>query len=112
MWWVVYYAKNEILMRNECVESDSISEAEAIFNKTHGEHTRIISITEALKEDVSIIVNKTRYDAVMGNGKMFDCEGCELDEWCTKIGETFSQACISVIGEYGIFVKSNKKFDI
>ena len=57
--------------------------------------------------DVSIIINGVRYDAVERETQEFLCYGCDLYKNC-KLADT----CGDLIGLNKIFKKSNKKFEV
>lgn len=61
--------------------------------------------------EVSIIINGTRYDAVKGNPMHF-CDGCELREICDD-GDYYNQTLCEKfkVARASIFKKSTKKFE-
>ena len=58
--------------------------------------------------EVSIIINGVRYDAV-ANILPRDCYGCDLADYCGEI--EFNHTCQAMIGEDRYFKKSDKKFE-
>jgi len=54
--------------------------------------------------EVSIIINGVRYDAVQNTGITF-CDDCDLLDDCSIV-----QSCDFLIGRNKIFKKSNKEF--
>ena len=56
--------------------------------------------------EVSIIINGVRYDAVEHIGRTFCCDDCDLLDNCLS-----TQCCGFLIGGSKIFKKSNKKFE-
>ncbi|MBQ2397301.1 MAG: hypothetical protein II304_09765 [Bacteroidales bacterium] len=67
--------------------------------------------------EVSIIINGVRYDAVDGKGSY--CECCDMNELCSSLFDftcAFSGMCENGLGEFCcpnnlIFKKSDKKFE-
>lgn len=66
--------------------------------------------------EVSIIINGVRYDAVDSPKEVdFSCESCDLYEHCINIdyevrGQNYT-ICSLVIGDDGVFKKTTKKFE-
>ena len=58
--------------------------------------------------EVSIIINGVRYDAVE-NILPNDCYGCDLADYCDEKG--FNITCNAMIGEDRYFQKSTKSFE-
>lgn len=56
--------------------------------------------------EVSIIINGVRYDAVERDTKEYVCYGCDLYRDCK-----FSDCCGDLIGLEQVFKKSDKKFE-
>lgn len=56
--------------------------------------------------EVSIIINGVRYDAVEHTGRTFCCDDCDLLDDCSIV-----QSCGFLIGIKKIFKKSDKKFE-
>lgn len=61
--------------------------------------------------EVSIIINEVRYDAVAGN-KMYLCDGCELRDICDD-GDYYNQTLCEKfkVARASIFKKSTKSFE-
>lgn len=62
--------------------------------------------------EVSIIINGVRYDAVVSNNTTdgnASCEECDLFEKCHE--RTFMHLCSSFLTRCQIFKKSDKKFE-
>ena len=59
--------------------------------------------------EVSIIFNGVRYDAVENHGNKFSCEDCDFLFKCHEYNFHLS-ACLPLIGSR-IFKKSDKKFE-
>lgn len=61
--------------------------------------------------EVSIIINGTRYDAVKGN-PMYFCDGCELREICDDADYYNQTLCEKFkVARASIFKKSTKSFE-
>ena len=56
--------------------------------------------------EVSIIINGVRYDAVERDTEEYLCHGCDLHRDCK-----LSDSCGDLIGLNQIFKKSDKKFE-
>ena len=67
-----------------------------------------MSIEDNMMNEVSIIINGVRYDAV-ANILPNDCYGCDLADYCAEI--EFNYTCKAMIGEDRYFQKSDKKFE-
>lgn len=63
--------------------------------------------------EVSIIINGVRYDAVgRDNPRFIGCEDCELKGFCeSPRGHDFIRLCSYVNGHQVRFKKSDKKFE-
>ena len=65
--------------------------------------------------EVSIIINGVRYDAVEATKKELNnfcfiaCHSCDLDKKCNK--HDAYDLCRNVLGTYTYFKKSDKKFE-
>jgi hypothetical protein len=59
--------------------------------------------------EVSIIINGVRYDAV-ANILPRDCYGCDFADYCNET-EFNIYTCHAMIGDDRYFQKSNKKFE-
>ena len=71
--------------------------------------TNITKYRVCSMNEVSIIINGVRYDAVE-NFFPKDCYGCDLADYCDKL-EFGGLACSKVIGDNKFFKKSDKKFE-
>ena len=58
-----------------------------------------------MENQVSIIINGVRYDAVE-KGNSYCCEGCDLLDICDKYEPISEYLCLDVLGEEKIFKKS------
>ena len=56
--------------------------------------------------EVSIIINGVRYDAVEQDSNNICCD-CDFSDLCTHIDLN----CVEMIGDFRIFKKSDKKFE-
>lgn len=61
--------------------------------------------------EVSIIINGVRYDAVDTNDAGW-CHCCDLREMCNEYDFASSELCNDVFGSNKIFKKSDKKFEV
>ena len=59
--------------------------------------------------EVSIIINGVRYDAVRVEGYVTICEECDLCEECT--GDNLFGVCSYYLNNEQVFKKSDKKFE-
>ena len=64
-----------------------------------------------MENKVSIIINGVRYDSVDAVGDCW-CDQCDLLELCNKHDCASTDLCYSVFGNYKIFKKSDKKFEV
>ena len=60
--------------------------------------------------EVSIIINRVRYDSVDATGGQW-CGDCDLYELCNKHDPNATDLCYSVLNHYRVFKKSDKKFE-
>lgn len=60
--------------------------------------------------EVSIIINGVRYDAVKAQGGGW-CKSCDLFELCNKYDCASTDLCYDIFGTYKVFKKSDKKFE-
>lgn len=60
-------------------------------------------------DEISIIINGVRYDAVNVQDGAFCSESCELD--CKSIHEYFPNFCVGLIGITRVFKESTKSFE-
>lgn len=60
--------------------------------------------------EVSIIINRVRYDAATPRYADDSCNECDLSDFCQK-GELYGYTCSSLIGMHRCFKKSDKKFE-
>ena len=63
------------------------------------------------QNQVSIIINGVRYDAVEAQGNVW-CKGCDLFELCHKHDCASSDLCYVIFGYHKVFKKSDKKFEV
>lgn len=63
--------------------------------------------------EVSIIINGVRYDAVeQNNPRIVGCENCDIKDICeSPRGHDFIRLCSCVRGHQVCFKKSDKKFE-
>ena len=64
--------------------------------------------------EVSIIINGVRYDAVEATENFHNepCDKhCDLCEYCDEISEIFHHVCKDMIGSDSTFKKSTKSFE-
>ena len=59
-----------------------------------------------MENQVSIIINGTRYDAVEHTGELSSCEDCVFWNTCD-----YGNLCTRLIGDDMNFVKSTKSFE-
>ena len=62
--------------------------------------------------EVSIIINGVRYDAVDVKEGGEWCEECDLFEVCCEHDCEIIELCYDAIGCYKVFKKSDKKFEV
>ena len=62
--------------------------------------------------EVSIIINGIRYDAVDAEDGSEWCHGCDLFDLCCKYDCASTDLCYDVFGLYKIFKKSDKNFEV
>ena len=60
--------------------------------------------------EVSIIINGVRYDAVAPQYSDNACEECDLKEYCF-LTELHEYSCYAMIGRHNTFKKSDKKLE-
>ena len=62
--------------------------------------------------EVSIIINGVRYDAVDAYSQESSCDICDILEYCeADYHERLRPTCCKLIGENKYFKKSDKKFE-
>ena len=62
--------------------------------------------------EVSIIINGVRYDAVETSKKGCVCYGCDLGELCdNNLPDVVIDLCATFVGKLRCFKKSNKSFE-
>ena len=63
-----------------------------------------------MENQVSIIINGTRYDAVeKTNEELTDCESCDFSEICSDVN--LRKVCADLISTGRVFEKSTKSFE-
>ena len=61
-------------------------------------------------DEISIIVNEVRYDAIAPKYADDACSECDLNEFCNKT-EFHNYSCYAMIGNHRCFKKSTKNFE-
>lgn len=61
--------------------------------------------------EVSIIINGVRYDAVEASKKGCVCHGCDLEKLCDNSPDCIVDLCATLVGKLRCFKKSDKKFE-
>lgn len=61
-------------------------------------------------DEISIIINGVRYDAIAPKYADDGCSECDLKEFCNKT-EFYNYTCYATIGNHRCFIKSTKDFE-
>lgn len=62
--------------------------------------------------EVSIIINGVRYDAVESSKNDCVCYECDLKKLCDKLPDAVMDLCAAYLGKLRQFKKSDKKFEL
>lgn len=61
-------------------------------------------------DEISIIINGVRYDAIAPKYADDGCSECDLKEFCNKT-DFHNYSCYAMIGNHRCFIKSTKDFE-
>ena len=61
-------------------------------------------------DEISIVVNGVRYDAIAPKYSDDACSECDLKEFCNKT-DFHNYSCYAMIGNNRCFIKSTKSFE-
>ena len=62
-----------------------------------------------MKDEVSILINGVRYDAVQTDSAEDMCNYCDLLDVCNEVT---ADCCVQFLPKYYMFKKSDKKFEV